>query len=79
MLFLCHSAAGESRWANDALVWLALRAEIEPERRDIECAMATSLREAEDVQAEVPLEQRKTAELIQHFKGSVVLAQVCWV
>ena len=57
-------------------MWLAMRAELEPERQHLEQAMAVSLIEAESVKPEVPLTEKQTAELVQHFIKSALLAQV---
>lgn len=64
------------RWADDALLWLAQRAELEPERQSLQQAMAISLQEAEDLTPSVPLVGWKTADLTKYFEKSTFLAQV---
>lgn len=65
-----------SRWVEAGLMWLVSRAELEPERQDIERAMAISLEESEKVEAIVPLIQWDTSKLLSHFQDSPIVAQV---
>ncbi|KAK9788299.1 hypothetical protein WJX73_006083 [Symbiochloris irregularis] len=64
------------QWVEAGLMWLVTRAELEPERQNIERAMAVSLEESEKVEAIVPLMQWDTSKLLSHFQDSPVMAQL---
>ncbi|EIE23735.1 hypothetical protein COCSUDRAFT_63260 [Coccomyxa subellipsoidea C-169] len=62
-------------WALAAIEWQTAQDDLEAEKRDLELAMQASLREEEERKSQqTPLEQQTPEQLLQHFKGSILLA-----
>lgn len=60
-----------------AIEWQTAQDDLEAEKRDLELAMQASLREEEERKSQqTPLEQQTPEQLLQHFKGSILLAAV---
>ncbi|KAK9905522.1 hypothetical protein WJX75_001518 [Coccomyxa subellipsoidea] len=62
-------------WVIAAIEWQTAQDDLEAEKRDLELAMQASLREEEERKSQqTPLEQQTPEQLLQHFKGSILLA-----